>query len=181
MEENYQIGETNKEEQVVINSTQAPKPAAPVRRTVTTKPAVKKVTELPETTPKPRIRVSVAKKSIEEINAPIVNETPTEVIENSVVVGETEIPANKDLSSNKNKKSKKMSNKLTEKEKKEKAKKKDKLAITKEKQKLKEKKAKKKKKEKAKKEKAKKKLKEKASKKKASAKKKKAKAKSKKK
>jgi hypothetical protein len=181
MEENNQMGETNKEEQVDTNSVQEPKPAAPIRRTVTRKPAVKKGTELPATTPQPRRRVAVAKKPIAEITVSIENETPMEAPENSVVVEETEITEDKDLSSNKNKKSKKMSNKLTEKEKKEKAKKKQKLAVAKEKQKQKEKKAKKNKKEKAKKEKAKKKLKEKTAKKKAAAKKKKAKAKSKKK
>jgi hypothetical protein len=181
MEENNQMGETNKEEQVDTNSVQEPKPAAPIRRTVTRKPAVKKVAELPVSIPQPRRRVAVAKKPIAEITFSIENETPMEAPENSVVVEETEITEKKDLSSNKNKKSKKMSNKLTEKEKKEKAKKKEKLAVAKEKQKQKEKKAKKNKKEKAKKEKAKKKLKEKTAKKKAAAKKKKAKAKSKKK
>ena len=179
MEENNQMGETNNEEQLVTNSVQAPKPAAPVRKTVTRKPAVKKVTEMPATSAQPRRRVAAAKKPAVEFISTDENQLETVAIEIMVVSEEPDTTINNDKI--KNKKSKKMSKKLTEKEKKEKAKKKEKLAVAKEKQKQKEKKAKKNKKEKAKKEKAKKKLKEKTAKKKAAAKKKKAKAKSKKK
>ena len=179
MEENKPIDETNQEEKAVTNSIQPKRTATPVRRTVTRKPAVKKGIELPVTTPQPRRRVAVAKKpAVEIISA---DENQTETVANEIIVVSEELGTTINNDKIKNKKSKKMSKKLTEKEKKEKAKKKEKLAVAKEKQKQKEKKAKKNKKEKAKKEKAKKKLKEKTAKKKAAAKKKKAKAKSKKK
>ena len=177
MEENKPIGETNQEEKAKANSVQPKRTATPVRRTITRKPVVKKEVKLPATEPLPIKRSVVAKKPAVEIISADENQIETVAIEIIVVSEDPDTSINKI----KNKKSKKMSNKLTEKEKKEKAKKKEKLTVAKEKQKQKEKKAKKNKKEKAKKEKAKKKLKEKTAKKKAAAKKKKAKAKSKKK